>query len=706
MQEAPAQKPRPTDEDGGFDRLLEALRGAFAAVAETGRPLFRTDAAELPAAFLDHLPPRLRQHYTCHCCRQFLTRFGGLAVVGEDGALSSALWPAPEAVPEAFSAVMKALRQRVAEAAITGVFLTRDDTLGTPLTGEWNHLALPVPGARRHRGLVQTAGQLAAEKAQDLLTLKRGLDEFPAEPAMTALEHLTTGGLYRSEKAEAVVHWLLGLHEMRATTRSERARENLLWVAAALAPAGFCHVRSGMVGTLLEDITAGLAPDAIKARWADKMAPSRYMRAQVAPAAGNIAQAEKIIATLKAAGALERRYAQLEDVQQFLWRAPAPRAPAPTGGVFAHLTPKARAPAEARGGPPAQTLTWDEFQRTVLPDALAIEVLVPPAPDRFMALVPAAQPGAPPILQWDGDEARNPVSWYYAAGIDAEIRRRVLQAGGTHEGCDIRASLVWNNRNDLDLHVVTPGKEHIYYGAKRSGCGGWLDVDMNVRGETETPVENVRWTRGMAPAGRYQVYVQNYRFHDPAQAPTPFRVELEVGDEVYHGEAVISPRRETGASSNVTVTEFSYAPGQRLGAAPRGMRAAQAGGTWNLAAGQWARVTGIVPSPNLWGERPLRQHGRHMFFLLEGCRDTGQGVARGFFTETLRGELHPIRSTLEAYTAAAILAGAEDAGACGIGMSDQAPWGLTLRVKKGDTVATYLTYLIDRWAEDLSRSSG
>lgn len=109
--------------------------------------------------------------------------------------------------------------------------------------------------------------------------------------------------------------------------------------------------------------------------------------------------------------------------------------------------------------------------------------------------------------------------------IDAEIRKRVLDAGGRHAGVDIRASLIWNNRNDLDLHVLTPAGEHIYFGAKRGMCGGELDVDRNVQGETTKPVENTRWVKGGAPAGRYRVWAENYRFHESKHAATPFRID-------------------------------------------------------------------------------------------------------------------------------------------------------------------------------------
>lgn len=144
--------------------------------------------------------------------------------------------------------------------------------------------------------------------------------------------------------------------------------------------------------------------------------------------------------------------------------------------------------------------------------------------------------------------------------IDAEIRQRVKAAGGMVDGVDIRASLLWNNRNDLDLHVRTPAGEHIYYGAKRAGCGGWLDVDMNVRGETTKPVENIRWARGEARKGQYQVWVENYGFKESVQEPTAFRAEVEIAGEVRLFEGVVSKKGETGQASRVGILDFYYDP--------------------------------------------------------------------------------------------------------------------------------------------------
>jgi hypothetical protein len=80
---------------------------------------------------------------------------------------------------------------------------------------------------------------------------------------------------------------------------------------------------------------------------------------------------------------------------------------------------------------------------------------------------------------------------------------------------DVRISLMWNNRNDLDLHVVDPNGEEINYQHRRSRSGGVLDIDMNAGAPLRAPaVENVFWPVNGAPRGTYKVYVNFYSKHD------------------------------------------------------------------------------------------------------------------------------------------------------------------------------------------------
>jgi hypothetical protein len=405
-----------------YDELLASVRARFKDLSQgpAGKPsLFTTKTPALFQVFLDAVPAELRQSKTCSACRKFVERYGGVVLVDPAGNSVPVLWD-PESTPEPYTAAIRALASAVSRAPIDGVFLSDKNVWGTPQTGTWEHLAVtPAEGIVYKPSAVKTTAQVIAGKRHDHETLLRGLEDFPLEIVKQAHTLLTTEALYRSEACIGVAKWLLDLHEQRRSARNLPARASLTWLAVARAPAGFCHVRSSMIGTLLEDLAAGLPFAQIKTRFDAKMHPLQYQRPTAAPSAGNIAQAEKIVATLKTAGALERRFARLDDLQT-LWIPKAPARAPEKKGVFGHL--KTSAPSAAEVDVPPVTMTWDKFSRTVLPAAESIEFFVPTTSASYLGLVTAKHPEAPPIIQWDFEDRRNPVTWYMYVNGSAPTR--------------------------------------------------------------------------------------------------------------------------------------------------------------------------------------------------------------------------------------------------------------------------------------------
>ena len=133
-----------------------------------------------------------------------------------------------------------------------------------------------------------------------------------------------------------------------------RAGENLLWRAVAEAPAGYCHPKSAVTGSLLEDVAAGMAFKDIARRFNAKVAPLAYQRPQAAPSASNVQQAEKIVAQLGIAPSLERRFARLDEVQVLDWVPSAYKMPAEAAGVFGASEDEGRDAYRAANGAASQ----------------------------------------------------------------------------------------------------------------------------------------------------------------------------------------------------------------------------------------------------------------------------------------------------------------------------------------------------------------
>ena len=141
-----------------------------------------------------------------------------------------------------------------------------------------------------------------------------------------------------------------------------------------------------------------------------------------------------------------------------------------------------------------------------------------------------------------------------AAIIPRDDFRTRLERAHAKTG-DVEVSLLWNNVNDIDLHVEAPSGEVIYFGHRNSRCGGELDVDMNAGSEqSDEPIENIYWPLHTAPRGKYRVLVHHFANHGAAD-PTEFRVAVKNGGEVKYYTGKVSPQ------DKVLVCEFERLTG-------------------------------------------------------------------------------------------------------------------------------------------------
>lgn len=402
--------------DNAFDVLVAKINDRFNAL--TG-PIFETNAADLFDAYLEACDdPVERQARTCSCCRKFIDRFGGLAAVGDDGQLVPALWDIDD-VPAPYREALGALQRKVRRASITMPFLSSEAVFGKPEKGGWHHFAVRSGKIFASNGL-DNAFQAASARREAFDSVRRALDEYTQATCTAALRLLKDDSLANSEAALGQAQFLVDLHVARDAVNGQPNKDNIVYRMVAMAPTGFCHPRSSMIATLLDDIAAGKSFEEAAASWAAKMHPLRYQRPQAAPTAGAIKAAEAAFEKLGAGTALQRRYATMADIVETIWLPGTQAKPEAKGGLFANIIPKGMSAKAASMMAPATVMTLDKFRRTVLPTADRIEMAAPEGRSTFVALTSAVHADARPILQWDHEQQRNPVAWYvYHGGAPA-----------------------------------------------------------------------------------------------------------------------------------------------------------------------------------------------------------------------------------------------------------------------------------------------
>jgi len=119
---------------------------------------------------------------------------------------------------------------------------------------------------------------------------------------------------------------------------------------------------------------------------------------------------------------------------------------------------------------------------------------------------------------------------------------------------DVKITLRWYTRDDLDLHVIDPDGNELFYSNAHADNGGKLDVDSNAAcgNTTSSPVENIFWPSGDAPSGEYQVSVVYYE-NCVSSGPVEYEMTVHLGGQTNSYTGIVTTEKQAEF-----ITRFSH----------------------------------------------------------------------------------------------------------------------------------------------------
>lgn len=664
-------------EVGSFSDFKVKFQKNMVKVLENAENLFVANVSkdDLWNTYLNSFPEDdgIRQSFNCNSCRQFIKNYGGVVSLKNNQLVS--LWDF-ETGDLIYQKVVNALHSLVKSAPIRDVFVSDTKHLGTDtnvqLLGDgttirWDHFycELPAKFIQRRTASKET---LLNEHRSLKQVFKRALDELAIEATETVLELIDSRSLYRGEEFKVVLTSFLAVQKEYAQLKDEE-KDNYSWVKSQRQSNSVSRIRNTSIGTLLIDLSEGVDLDIAVTKFEKVMAPTNYKRPKAIFTKKMVEDAEKKITELGLTGSLERRFATVDDVTVnnllFVNRQTKPLTAG--GSIFDSL--KEAVPVNPKTFAKVQDVSIDEFINNVLPHANSIELLLENKHSpNLVSLIAPVNSDSPSLFKWD-----NGFSWSYADGVADSLKQKVKMAGGKVEGV-LRASLEWFNYDDLDLHVIEPSGNEIYYASKYSKTGGELDVDMNAGGSrsSRTPVENIIYqTNRNMQEGVYKVFVN--QFCKRERVDVGFSVEIECEGETF----AFDYNQEVNGKVLVATFEYSKSKGVTIKQSIDSKSVSKE--LWGLNTNQWHQVNCLMWSPNHWDSNGVGN--KHLFFMLSKAENK-DAIVRGFFNEFLKGELMEHKRVFEAIGSRLNVSSQPyERQLSGVGFSTTQRASLTLRVK-------------------------
>lgn len=638
-----------------FATIKESVRSRFEimsrSASDPGNALLRVeyDRDEIWNTYLNAFPEETRQEHNCNCCKAFIRQVGGAVLVRSSGERQF-LWDAESPSPG-----VRALAAYVASRPIAGLFYHEGSSAGTDknldrvrnVTWEHFHVVVPWVFINDERGS-NTLGRKSAEVTTLRDVFVRAVKEITPDALQTVKELIDAGSLYRGPEYKNNVVRFAALRETIVALSPEH-QETQSFLVAATEPQAVTGIRNTAIGTLLVDLSTGRdLDDAVKA-FERIVAPANYKRPTALVTPRMVEAAKKTLSDLGFLSALDRRRLDDRDLTAadalFVYRPSVKKG----ADVFASLTDDT--PVDLKELKKVEEVSSATFFADILPNAKEVRVLVERGHlGNLATLTGPVDADAPSLMKWD-----NSYAWSFTGGVADAIKERVKAAGGKVDGW-LRASLAWQNYDDLDLHFKS-AREHVYFGNSR-GREAWLDVDMNAgHGQTREPVENITVNQALKP-GDYEILVNQFCRRE--EKDSGYTLEIEVNGETRTFGKAKSPRG--GTSDHI---KFRVLPDGQV-VFEGGEAQVSAGiSKWGVTTGRFTKVRAITLSPNHW-TRPIGN--KIWFFLLDGC--VSDEATRPFYNEFLVDALAKDRKTMEALAGKIEVAPAQGAELSGLGFSE------------------------------------
>lgn len=610
-----------------FDDFAEEIMTQFNFMVESGNPLVRVNPKDsLFTTYLENIKPednpifRERRYFDGNYDHNFIRRVGNLAMITPEYKLVS-LWDFDSYT--LFENARKAMSESIHDGQIVDIYLEKESVAGHKPNKDnenpdiiWEHYYVELPNKLVNTRNIDTKKHEARD-AHDVL--KRTVQEVNIDDLNTIIDLIKENNLYRGQEFLSNLQKWVELKQDYDKNPSEK----YLWFKAIQHGRSIGY-RSSVIGTLISDLYDGIELEKAIHSYESKVAPHNYKRPKSIVTTKMVEEAKETLEKLGFLDSIYRRPAKLTDIpaDKILFTSQEQKA----FNVFDDMTKDSKASTKKSKIEDAKEMSIHDLL-SKLKDLQKLELLPTYSLQaNQIVLTEAKNQEAPSPFLWS-----NTLSWAYINSDTADaVTMRVKNAGGNVEG-DVRVSLSWDNRDDLDLSVRRAGYSKIYFG-NRQAFGGELDVDANVTEIMDEPVENIFWHSTYdLPNGTYQVIVDNYRkrTNDKPGFTLQFATTEGIQTFTYADNDVNHKHLLTFEKSNGSV-QLTYIHDQ--------LKIQNK----SISADKFIEVKHVLMSPNTWEKEIGNKH----FILLTDGIEVNEPV-RGFFNEQLNSQLTPHRKVTE-----------------------------------------------------------